>query len=76
MCQANVFVRSMCMSIFWLPAPMVAVWRVSGMWGSVVCGVDVDGMWRVLVCGDKCYVGEVAWEVNGILGDITDVSGM
>ena len=25
MCQVDVFVRSMCMSIFWLPAPMVAV---------------------------------------------------
>ena len=24
-CQVDVFVRSMCMSIFWLPAPMVAV---------------------------------------------------
>ena len=41
---------------------------VSGMWGSMVCGVEVGGMWRELVCGDKCYVGEVAWEVNGMLG--------
>ena len=41
---------------------------VSGMWRSMVCGVDVGGMWRQLVCGDKCYVGEVAWEVNGMLG--------
>ena len=30
---------------------------VSGMWGSMVCGVEV-GMWRELVCGDKCSVGE------------------
>ena len=41
---------------------------VSGMWGSMVCCVEVGGMWRELVCGDKCYVGEVAWEVNGMLG--------
>ena len=34
------------------------MWRVSGMWGSMVCGVEVGGMWRELVCGDKCYVGE------------------
>ena len=40
---------------------------VSGMWGSMVCGVEV-GMWRELVCGDRCYVGEVSWEVNGMLG--------
>ena len=39
-------VRSMCIhvSIFWLPAPVVAVWRVSGMWGSVVGS---------LVCGAR-----------------------
>ena len=37
---------------------------VSGMWGSMVCGVEVGGMWRELVCGDKCYVGEVTWEAN------------
>ena len=54
---------------------------VSGMWGSMVCGVEVGGMWRELVCGDKWYVGEVAWEVNGMLGyfevnDLIDVSGM
>ena len=30
--------------------------------------LEVGGMWRELVCGDKCYVGEVAWEVNGMLG--------
>ena len=41
---------------------------VSGMWGLMVCVVEVSGMWRELVCGDKCYVGEVAWEVNGMLG--------
>ena len=44
------------------------VYLVSGMWRSMVCGVEVGGMWRELVCGDKCYVGEVAWEVNGMLG--------
>ena len=43
-CQVDVFVRLMCMSIFWLNAPMVAVWRVSGMWGSMVCVVEVGGM--------------------------------
>ena len=31
---------------------------VSGMWGSMVCGVEVGGMWRELVCGDKCSVEE------------------
>ena len=41
---------------------------VSCMWGSTVCGVELGGMWREVVCGDKCYVGEVAWEVNGMLG--------
>ena len=30
---------------------------VSGMWGSMVCGVEVGGMWREVVCGDKWYVG-------------------
>ena len=30
------------------------VYLVSGIWESMVCGVEV------LVCGDKCYVGEVA----------------
>ena len=34
----------------------------------MVCGVEVGGMWREVVCGDKCYVGETAWEVNGMLG--------
>ena len=34
----------------------------------MVCGVEVGGMWREVVCGDNCYVGEVAWEVNGMLG--------
>ena len=66
------FVRSMCMSIFWLPAPMVAVWRVSGMWGSVVgslvCGPvvcvvsdmwRVSGMWGSVVCGGKWDAGSV-----------------
>ena len=47
---------------------MVCVMEVGGMWGSMVCVVEVGGMWRELVCGDKCYVGEVAWEVNGMLG--------
>ena len=36
--------------------------------GGAVGGVEVGGVWRELVCGDKCYVGEVAWEVNGMLG--------
>ena len=49
------------MSIFWLPAPMVAVWRVSGMWGSVVgslvCGAR--GMCSQLYMEGKCYVGAV-----------------
>ena len=31
---------------------------VSGMWGSMVCGMEVGGMWRELVFGDKCSVGE------------------
>jgi len=31
---------------------------VSGMLGSMVCGVEVGGMWREVVCGDKCYVGK------------------
>ena len=31
---------------------------VSGMWRSMVCGLEVGGMWREWVCGDKCYVGE------------------
>ena len=39
---------------------------VSGLWGQ--CGVEVGGMWREVVCGENCYVGEVAWEVNGMLG--------
>ena len=38
---------------------------LSGIFGSMVCGEYVGGMWRDVVCGDKCYVGEVAWEVNG-----------
>ena len=33
------------------------VCSVSGMWGSMVCGVEVGGMWRELVFGDKCSVG-------------------
>ena len=51
---------------------------VSGMWGSMVCVVEVGGMWREVVCGDKCYVGETAWEVNGMfeVSGIIDVSGM
>ena len=56
---------------------------VSGV-GSMVCGEDVGGMWREVVCGDKCYVGETAWEVNGMfevsgiidVSVIIDVSGM
>ena len=40
------------------------VCSVSGMWGSMVCGVGVGGMWRELLCGDKCYMEEVAWEVT------------
>ena len=32
---------------------------VSGMWGSMVCGVEVGGIWRELVCGGR--------EVNGML---------
>ena len=45
-------------------APVVCL--VSGIWRSMVCGVEVGGMWRELVCGDKCYVG--GREVNGMLG--------
>ena len=33
---------------------------ISGMWGSMVCGVEVGGVWRELVCGGR--------EVNGMLG--------
>ena len=33
---------------------------VSGMWGSMVYGVEVDGMWRGLVFGGR--------EVKGLLG--------
>ena len=47
----------------------------SGMWGSMVCGVEVGGMWREVVSGDKCYMGKVAWEVNGRLGSF-EVSGI
>ena len=61
--------------VFWVWGSVVGslvcgpvVCLVSGMWGSMVCGVEVGGIWRELVCGDKCYVGEVAWEVNGMLG--------
>ena len=55
------YVRSICILRLWY------VWLVV-CGGSMVCGVEVGGMWRELVCGDKCYVGEVAWEVNGMLG--------
>ena len=55
LCDVGVYVRSMYMSgrcvceinvyvNIWLPAAMVAVWRVSGMWGSVVGS---------LVCGAR-----------------------
>ena len=37
---------------------MSVVCLVSGMWGSMVCGVEVGGMWREMVCGDKYSVGE------------------
>ena len=41
--------------------PVVCVvsdmWRVSGMWGSVVCG----GKWDA----GQCYVGEVVWDFLG-----------
>ena len=47
------YVRSICILPLWY------VWLV-------VCGMEIGGMWRELVCGDKCYVGEVAWKVNGI----------
>ena len=30
---------------------------VSGMWGSMVCGVEVGMYVEGIVCGDKCYVG-------------------
>ena len=57
---------------------------LSGILGSMVCGEDVGGMWREVVCGNKCYVGETAWEVNGMfevsgiidVSVIIDVSGM
>ena len=56
-CQVDVFLRSMCISIFWLPTPMVTVWRVIGMWGGAhgMCSqryvegywyVGASGMWR------------------------------
>ena len=47
--------------------PVVCVvsdmWRVSGMWGSVVCG----GKWDAgsVVCCGQCYVGEVVWDFLG-----------
>ena len=63
------------MSIFWLPAPMVAVWRVSGMWGwgsvvgSLVCGpvvCVVSDMWRVSgIRGSVVYLKSVVCEING-----------
>ena len=27
--------------------------------------MEVSGMWSSVVYGDKCYVGEMVWEVNG-----------
>ena len=43
--------------------PVVCVvsdmWRVSGMWGSVVCGSKWDA--GSVVCCGQCYVGEVVW---------------
>ena len=50
---------------------------VSGMWGSMVCGVEVGGMWRELVCGDKCSVGEgrstVCWVMSMLCADTANV---
>ena len=39
------------------------IWRVSGMWGSVVCG----GKWDAgsVVCCGQCYVGAVVWDILG-----------
>ena len=47
------YVRSIC--ILYTTS---VVCLVSGMWGSMVCGVEGGGMWRELVRGDKCSVGE------------------
>ena len=41
---------------------------VSGMWRSMVCGVEVGGMWRELVCGGNWYVGISAYKGNGMGG--------
>ena len=38
----------------------------SGMWGSMVCDMEVGGMWRELVFGDKCSVGEGRSTVCGV----------
>ena len=46
----------------------LVVCGVNGIWCGGWWYVEGIGMWRELVCGDKCYVGEVAWEVNGMLG--------
>ena len=49
----------------WYVGPVVCVvsdmWRVSGMWGSVVCG----GKWDAgsEVCCGQCYVGAVVWDI-------------
>ena len=45
--------------------PVVCVvsqmWRVSGMWRSVVYGGKVDAG-SVVFCG-QCYVGAVVWDI-------------
>ena len=79
------------MLIFWLPAQMVSVWRVSGMLGSVVGSLVCEArgmcsMWGSVVCGGKWDAGSVVccgqwygiFEVSGIFevyGTI-EVSGM
>ena len=54
------------------------VYLVSGIWESMVCGVEV------LVCRDKCYVGEgrstVCWvslrSVISLMSVLCETSGM
>ena len=45
----------------------VSVWVV---WKDARAGKGAEGLvgGGGVVCGDKCYVEEVAWEVNGMLG--------
>ena len=54
-CESNVYVNIL------VTRANVAVWRVTGMWGSVVCG----GKWecRSVVCFGQCYVEAVVWDI-------------